>query len=618
MRIGLLTTIVHNRYGQALIQSLCRELKNYNCQLIIFEGYSLMNNSVSDYQYNTVYRMVSRGRIDALVLSGQLSSRAGKELVQDLALKVGIPVVSFGIELENIPSVVTDNFSGFSQIVSHLVSHGYKKLAHISGPLRNPEALIRRDAFLKVIYQNGLEVPQNFILEGNFSDISGYNLTKRLIPYIKSKKIDAIVCTNDDTAFGAIKCLNDNGLEVPGDVAVTGFDDAAASLGIINTLTTVAQPFGEMCRKVAELIMEPEKSDNRDMVYTINPRLVIRNSCGCNEVRFSGTSADSGLMLGSLSSRGRFQSLENGNFWSALTECLTEYGMNSCYIVRFLAPVRFDDNSASVQGPKGTLIYGFSSGRAVHYPKAFDVSAILPNTIFSTLEGVVLVKLIFIGKSQLGYIVMSAPENMTGFMAQLCLEIQQHVESTFLTYEKQQVEQKLSDTLERLINTNRKLNELTVRNNLDRLKHIRFLANNMLQSRKPGGGDYYVILAEIDNFFEIDSRYGFEESEFVMNSVSKVLAGCIREDDFLSHQSCDRYVILIKNVQGDVIKSIDERFQSRINELNESLEKPYRISLTWGYSRGGIDSDFEKVYMEAEADLAKKKLVKGIQSDASI
>jgi family. len=188
MRIGLLTTIVHNRYGQALIQSLCRELKNYNCQLIIFEGYSLMNNSVSDYQYNTVYRMVSRGRIDALVLSGQLSSRAGKELVQDLALKVGIPVVSFGIELENIPSVVTDNFSGFSQIVSHLVSHGYKKLAHISGPLRNPEALIRRDAFLKVIYQNGLEVPQNFILEGNFSDISGYNLTKRLIPYIKSKK----------------------------------------------------------------------------------------------------------------------------------------------------------------------------------------------------------------------------------------------------------------------------------------------------------------------------------------------------------------------------------------------------------------------------------------------
>ena len=120
--------------------------------------------------------------------------------------------------------------------------------------MKNPEALIRRDAFLKVIYQNWLEVPSHFILEGNFSDISGYNMTKRLLPYIRTKDIDAIVCTNDDTACGARKCLNDNGVGVPHDVAVTGFDDATALLDIVQTLTTVAQPFEEMCHKAVELL----------------------------------------------------------------------------------------------------------------------------------------------------------------------------------------------------------------------------------------------------------------------------------------------------------------------------------------------------------------------------
>src|SRR5690606_178569 len=152
--------------------------------------------------------------------------------------------------------------------------------------------------------------------------------------------------------------------------------------------------------------------------------------------------------------------------------------------------------------------------------------------IFESLDGITLVKLIFIGKNQLGYIVMSAPEKMTAFMADLCADVQQYMENAFLAHEKQQVEKKLSDTLERLINTNRKLNELTVRNNLDKMKKIRFLANNMLQNRKIGSGEYYLILVEIDNFYKINTRYGFKEGEYVMNSVAQILSSSIRDDDF--------------------------------------------------------------------------------------
>ena len=115
-------------------------------------------------------------------------------------------------------------------------------------------------------------------------------------------------------------------------------------------------------------------------------------------------------ILKPLRSLGRFQSLDETTFYSALTDCLIEYGMNSCYIVRFLTPIRFDDYTASRQSLKGTLLYGFSEGRKVQYAQSIDASNILPDIIFESLDGITLVKLIFIGKNQLGYIVMSAPK----------------------------------------------------------------------------------------------------------------------------------------------------------------------------------------------------------------
>ena len=609
MRIGFLTSSIYGHYGQALSKSLWRELEPRNCSLIIFEGYSLINNTVADYHCNVLHRMISNGRIDALVLSGQLSSKAGVELMQDLAVRIGIPTVSFGVELEGIPSVITDNFSGFEQIVSHLLSHGYHKLAHISGPLKNPEALLRRDAFLKVVYRNGLEVPTHFLLEGDFSDIKGYHLTKKLIPYIKAKEIDALVCTNDDTAIGAIKCLNENGIYVPRDVAVTGFDDVGDPTGMIQTLTTVSQPIAEMGRKAIELLFEriEQKPDiSGGSVHTIQPRLIVRNSCGCKESGHPITNHP-GHGFNPLRTRGRFQSLDEAAFYSDLSECLSEYGISSCYIVRFLTPTRFDDYASARQSLKGTLLYGFSEGRRIHYTNPFDVSQILPGTICDTLDAITLVKLIYIGKNQLGYVVMSAPEKLTATMANLCHEVQQYMENAFLSYEKQQVEKKLSDMLERLINTNRKLNELTVRDNLDKMKRIRFLANNMLQNRKADSGEYYLFLVEIDNFFEINADYGFEEGERVMNEVTKILSGSIRDEDFLSHESCERYMVLIKNIQGDVVHAIEDRFRKKLEELNGRLDKPYKVSLLWGYARAGFNADFEQVYAEAEANLSARK-----------
>ena len=611
MQIGLLIGAYNSSYSLSIIRWISRELESKDCSLVTFEGYSLNNNSISDYQCNTLYRLISRERIDGLIiLSSELAVQTGKELVTDLAARIALPVVSLGIYLDGVPSVLLDNSSGFEKIVSHLVSHKYTKFAHISGPFKNPESMIRRDAFLKVIYQNGFELPKHFILEGSFNYNSGYNLTKKLIPYVKSKEIEAIVCANDRMAFGAAKCLYENGITVPDDVAITGFDDSGISHHFLPPITTVAQCFDKLCSKAVSLILDPKYGEKDAQVFTFEPQLIIRNSCGCTE-SVQPLSSDYNIpIIHHYKINGRLQGLETENFFSVVMDYLQENSINNCYIVRFMESVRFDDFSGLKQFLKCRLFFGYSNGKRVYYTKPFDANQILPDSIYETRDASVIIKHLFFGKIQFGFVVISACENASSFIDDLVSEINHYLENIHLAQEKQITEKKLSVTLESLILTNRKLNEMTVKENLDKLNNLRYLANNMLQNRKSGNGDYYLILVEIDNFLEINNKYGFDEGEALINNISQILASSIRDDDFLSHQNCERYVILVKNIHSSIIETIEKRFKSKLNELNANNYRPYLIGFTWGYAYARIDSNFDSIYEEAELNLVMQKKFK--------
>ena len=611
MRIGLLIGTYNSSYTLAMIKWLTKELEDRKCSLVIIEGYSLINNSVSDYQCNTIYRLLSSERIDGLILlSSELAVQTGNEMLQEFAVRASLPVVSLGLELEGVPSVILDNSSGFEKIVSHLIAHQYKKFAHISGPLKSPESMLRRDAFLKVIYRNGLEIPKNFMLEGNFNYSSGYNLTKRLIPFIKNKDIEVIVTANDQMAFGAAKCLNENGLSIPGDIAITGFDDSGISQNYLLPVTTVSQPFEDMCRKTVDLVMDLKFGGKDLSVYTFEPHLTVRESCGCHEPVQLVSGSYTVPIFNQYKINGRLQSLETENFFSALSDYLSENSIANCFILRFMNTISFDDFPAIKQSLRCKLFFGYSNGKRVYYTKPFEATQILPDSIFEALEGTVLIKHLFFGKIQFGFIIVSSSENVSAFIDDLGSEIGHYLENIYLTQEKQMAEKKLSDTLESLIISNRKLNEMTVKENLDKLSNLKYLANHMMQNRKSGSGDYYLILVEIDNFLQINNEFGFDEGEILMSSVSNVLASSIRDNDFLSHQSCDRYVILAKNAQGNAIEAIEKRFIDKVNEANAKQKRPYPISFTWGYAYAKYNSDFDRIFNEADANLINKKKAK--------
>ncbi len=182
------------------------------------------------------------------------------------------------MEIENIPSILIDNKTGIKKIMSHLYeNHKIKKFAFIKGPEENIDAKERFEAFLEFINENNLELKKDFILQGDFRFESGRDAVKNLGEKIKD--IEAIVCANDNMAIGALNYLNEN--NISNSVKITGFDNIISSEGTLPPLTTVDINLKQMCEKAVTLILELINGKDVPEKTFIEPRLIIRNSCGC-------------------------------------------------------------------------------------------------------------------------------------------------------------------------------------------------------------------------------------------------------------------------------------------------------------------------------------------------
>lgn len=598
--------VYDSSYCLSIVKWISREVRARKAQLIIFEGHGFDNNSADNVTSNTLFRLIHRERLDGLIiLSSSVNFSCGNELVQKFAHKVDLPVVSLGVAYDHISSVVVNNTGGFEKIVLHLLSHGYTKFAYIGGPLSHPESPVRLDAFLHILQDNSLSVPAEYILEGSFGYMSGYNHVKNLIDPVKARALDAIVCANDEMALGAIRCLTDHDLRVPEDVAVTGFDGTGLLDYCSPLITTVNQRFDLIGKKSVSALFELIFSHKNNQVCSIEPELMIRESCGCKLTDALKKEAPFPY-ISSYRMNGRLQLLDPGQLHQELTHYLEENNIPVCFIVSYPEAMPFDDKNFN-PNVKGSIFYGFLKGKPIQYPKPFPFSDILPDQFFEEIQEPVLVKPLYFGRSQYGFLLISAYEAAAPFIDDLGLELCHYMGSQYQAKEQKEIEKRLNDAHESLKISNKRLNELTVKENLDKLTHVRYLASNMLQHRKSSTGDYVLILVEIDNFNEINTKYGFTEGEFTISQVSKILANSIRDEDFLSHQNCERYVILVKNIQNDPIKTIGSRFIKGLNELNSNVDKPYAISFSWGSFLGNVDQDFDTIYQRAEQNLLEYK-----------
>jgi len=194
-----------------------------------------------------------------------------------------VPFVMIGrSEDDSVVSFVNvDNVIGAYTAVSHLIQLGYQRIATITGPLDQSAGFDRRQGYLNAMQDRGRSADPDLIVQGDFTETSGYISMQRLLPH----KPDAVFTASDTMAFGALRALRQAGLSVPQDVAMIGFDDLMPSATSDPPLTTIRQPILRVGTQVIETLIDILNNGLTPARRIVMPtELVIRGSCGATRI----------------------------------------------------------------------------------------------------------------------------------------------------------------------------------------------------------------------------------------------------------------------------------------------------------------------------------------------
>lgn len=181
--------------------------------------------------------------------------------------------------LDNVGVQFTaDNEAGVHSAVEHLVSMGHKRIAHIAGSSSSVDGPLRQQVFIKSMQRFGLEVPDEYIQDGNFTILAGHAAARRLLRLCNPPT--AIFAANDEMAFGACTALQQAGLRVPEDVSIVGFDDCDLSISFYPPLTTVRQPVSEMAAAALRSVVRMARDNGVAESASFPTKLVVRRSTG--------------------------------------------------------------------------------------------------------------------------------------------------------------------------------------------------------------------------------------------------------------------------------------------------------------------------------------------------
>lgn len=230
------------------------------------KGYSLLICTGENFpRYADPERCCGCIVIDVKTEDDRLKKIAGK----------GLPVIALDREIEHprIKSIVVNNYASEKQLIDGLIESGYKRFAFLGG-LNTADNRERYAAFRDSLKEHGLSFRHNDYYEGDWRDKSGAHAARLLM--LSEEMPEALICANDMMAIGAIRKFHENGIRIPDDIGVAGYDDIIISK--YAGLTTVTVPDYERGYLAAQsLIGILEGSDDYETVH-IGARVKWRKS----------------------------------------------------------------------------------------------------------------------------------------------------------------------------------------------------------------------------------------------------------------------------------------------------------------------------------------------------
>jgi LacI family transcriptional regulator len=258
-------------------------------------GYALLLEELPRYdtdQITPLFQALRSRQVDGVIWAVP-EVGDNRRWISRLPLEFDLPIVYLAMEpRQNVSMVSVNNYMGGRLAMAHLLEQGYRRIAHIAGPLDWWEARQRMAAWKDALLDAGLQVRSEHWVEGTWSSASAASAIEKL--FDQYQELDAVFAANDQMALGVLHAASERGCRIPEDLGVVGFDNIPESPYFCPPLTTVQQDQHNVGRAAVEEIVKIIEAgwEGRSSVdpksILLSPTLIVRESSLRSPIREEG------------------------------------------------------------------------------------------------------------------------------------------------------------------------------------------------------------------------------------------------------------------------------------------------------------------------------------------
>jgi len=268
--VGIIVDTVTSTFFAQTIDGVAKALRR--------RGRFMLLATVEDAtQFDVIDTLQRSRRIDGLIIVLPLAN----SLSLSRLTPSRVPIVHVDLQYDmDVYGITVDNYHGAYLATEHLISLGHRRIGIITGRSDIPVGQLRLDGYTAALRDYGIPFDPALAARGDFSFASGIAGAERLLAL--DPRPTAIFACNDLMAIGTLHVAARNGLRIPADLSVIGFDDTPEAALACPPLTTMRQPLHAMGEMAADLVCRLIDGEQPERMHvTVKTELIVRSSTGC-------------------------------------------------------------------------------------------------------------------------------------------------------------------------------------------------------------------------------------------------------------------------------------------------------------------------------------------------
>lgn len=623
-KIAIFISHIFGDYQQKLCQGIFDEALEFGYQVEVFASTDGENPGTLTGE-ESILKVASCQEFDGVIFVNEtyLETKLAEKIKRHLLYSFSCPVLFINQDTTRTNNVLLDNHSPFAELTEHFIQvHKSHRLCFL-GCKSEPVANLERIAIFKdTLEKHHISLGEYDIFSSNY----GMQRMKEAWNYFcEAGCPDAIMCYNDRMALDLMYALQEQGIRIPEDVAISGCDNLPISQNITPTLTTITFPTYEVGQQaVHQLIrMMDERSEQKPFIVKAQTR--IGCSCGCT-FRESHNPYYAIQQMHEISRKER-RIYEDIHMSSALHDILTlEEGMEMLtqyipYIphcselficlyenwdsapkqIQLLTSMHNMDTDDMIDDEylyeENTvfLTLGYSFGKIIQ-PCSFVRQDILPSFLMKKTNSHYICTPLYFEDKAYGYVVLAFEENQ--------LHYDFHVTSWMNNVSR--MLKRIADQKHISLLINR-LEDIYIRDELTGLYNHRGLhtmSNILLSDALETGAKIFAASFDINHLKQINTDYGHPEGNFVIQVVAGALKSFADDSIIIARTGGDEFCVLAAGFEQNDANSYLEHIQKYLQNYNRLHQKPYDISVSFGSSLSSVSTAEELDILIRNADQA--------------